>query len=116
MLCVADCVADCIRPAVPQPTEWQPHRRSDRRRDDLYAGGLRKRVANWSSRPIGLQCFIGSKLKPASLNDDLTDFFITGLEWLVVESTLEITKREFASLVRSPRAGDNENRATKTII
>jgi len=67
---------------------------------------------NWSSRPILLPCFIESKLKPASLNGDLTDFFITGVEWLVVESTLEITKREFASIVRSPSAGDNENTAS----
>ncbi len=42
MLRVVDCVADRVRPVIPQPTEWQ-HRKSDQSRDDLCAGGLRKR-------------------------------------------------------------------------
>jgi hypothetical protein len=105
-------VADCVSNRVCSPStadRMAAHPKSDRPRVYLCGGGLRKRIVNWSSRPIGLPCFIDSKLKTASLNGDLTDFFITGLEWLVVESTLEITKRELVSLVWSPRAGENEN-------
>jgi hypothetical protein len=42
MLCVSDCVADCVRLAIPQATEWQRIQKSNRRPDDLCAGGLRK--------------------------------------------------------------------------
>jgi len=39
---VVDCVRDCVWLAVPESTEWERIGRSDRRRDDLYAGGLHK--------------------------------------------------------------------------
>jgi hypothetical protein len=44
MLGVHDCVVDGIPHDVPQDDRMTARRKSDRRRDDLYAGGLRKRA------------------------------------------------------------------------
>ena len=45
---ISDCIRHGFRAGVPQPTETAAHRRSDRRRDDPCAVGLRKRAHDLS--------------------------------------------------------------------
>jgi hypothetical protein len=45
-LCVADCVSDCVLVRPTTDDRMAAHRRLDRRRDDLCAGGLRKSVVS----------------------------------------------------------------------